>query len=106
MESPSFLCTDACLPFFFAFFFLIYRGVEKTLGHIQIVPYLLKLCAVAVGLYFIIMGCSHSYVGTSVRKHGANIESEGLGSVLIIILGVAIMTLPLYSRYVKFRKEN
>jgi hypothetical protein len=106
MGCISLLCTDMLLPFFFALYFIIYRAVDKHLGHIRIVPYILKLSTIALGLYLILVGCTQSLVGTSLKKHGPNEVTEGLGSVFVIILGVAIMMLPLYSKYVRFSKNE
>jgi hypothetical protein len=106
MGCATFLTTDIWLVFSYALCFIIYRAVEKHLGHIKIVPYILKLGTVAVGLYLVFAGCSQSFVGTSVGRHAPDIKAEGLGSVYMIIAGLLIMALPLYSKYVKFKQNE
>ena len=84
----------------------LYLYIERNFsGHVM-VQYTLKIITVLCGLFLIIYACSAVLDFKVLMPSGGTSKNEIPASFFLVILGTALMTLPLYSKYIKFSNKS
>ena len=93
--------------FFTPFIYVpLYLYIERSFSSHVLVQYTLKTITVLGGLFLIFYACSASPDFKVLMPSGGTAKNEIPASIFLIILGAALVTLPLYSKYVKFSNKN
>lgn len=90
-------------PFIYVFLYLL---IERNFSHYTLVQYMLKIFTVLGGLSMIIYACTASLDLSVLMPSRGGAKNYVPASIYLVIVGVAIMTLPLYSKYIKFSNRN
>ncbi len=84
----------------------LYLYIERSFNRHALVQYILKIITVLGGLSLVIYACTAPLdFKVLMPSHGTS-KNEVPASFFLVILGTALMTLPIYSKYIKFSNEN
>lgn len=93
--------------FFMPFiYFLIYLYIERKFSNHARVQYALKILTVSGGLFTIIYACTAPLEFSVLMPGRPGMKNYVPGSIFLAIVGAATMTLPLYSKYIKFSNKT
>lgn len=93
--------------FFTAFIYVpFYLFIERNFSHYTLVQTILKIFTVLGGLFIIIYGCTAPLDFTVLMPSRGGAKNYVPASIFLVIVGVATMTLPFYSKYIKFSNRN
>ena len=84
----------------------LYLYIERNFSGHVIVQYTLKIITVLCGLFLIIYACTAALDFKVLMPSGGTSKNEIPASFFLVILGTALMTLPLYSKHIKFSNKN
>ena len=84
----------------------LYLYIERTFSRQALVQYVLKIITVLGGLSLIIHACTAPIDFKVIMPSHGTSKNEIPGTFFLVILGTALMTLPLYSKYIKFSNTN
>ena len=92
--------------FFIPFiYFPIYIYIERQFSNHVMVQYALKIFTVLAGLFTIIYACTAPLEFSVLMPARAGTKNYVPASIFLVIVGAATMTLPLYSKYIKFSNK-
>lgn len=93
--------------FFIPFIYVpLYLFIERSFSHYTLVQYILKLFTVLGGLFIIIYACTVPLDFTVLMPSRGGAKNYVPASLFLVIVGVATMALPFYSKYIKFSNRN
>lgn len=93
--------------FFAPFIYVaLYLYIERSLSSHALVLYTLKTITVLGGLFLIFYGCTASLDFKVLMPSGGTAKNEIPASIFLVILGAFLLTLPLYSKYVRFTNNS
>lgn len=93
--------------FFTPFIYVpLYLYIERNFSHHALVQNMLKIFTVLGGLFMIIYACTTPLDFMVLMPSRGGAKNYVPASIFLVIVGVAIMTLPLYSKYIKFSNRN
>ena len=84
---------------------VLYLAIERNLSQYALVQYMRKVFTVLAGIFLIVFACTTTFdfsVYLPARGGGSGIPT----SIFLAIAGIALMTLPLYSRYIKISNRS
>jgi len=84
----------------------LYLYIERSFSRHALVQYILKSITVLGGLALIIYGCTAPLDFKVLMPSRGTSKNEVPASFFLVILGAALMTLPIYSKYIKFSNTN
>jgi hypothetical protein len=84
----------------------LYLYVERRFSHHTRIQYILKISTVLGGLSLVLYACTTPLDFKIIMpSHGG--PNNGIpASIFLVILGIAAMALPLYSKYIKFSNKK
>ncbi len=91
------------VPFIYV---LLYLFVERRFSQNALVQNILKIITVIGGLFLIAYACTISMDLMVLMPSGGTAKNYVPASMFLVIVGVAIMALPFYSKYIKFSNRN
>ena len=93
--------------FFTPFIYIpLYLYIERNFSHHALVQYMLKIFTVLGGLFMIIYACTAPLDFTVLMPSRGAAKNYVPASLFLVIIGVATMALPLYSKYIKFSNRS
>jgi uncharacterized membrane-anchored protein len=93
--------------FFIPFiYFPLYLYIERSFSHHALVQNMLKIFTVLGGLFLIIYACTIPMDLTVLMPSRGAAKNYVPTSIFLVIVGIAIMALPFYSKYIKFSNRN
>ena len=93
--------------FFIPFiYFPIYLYIERKFSNHVMIQYALKTFTVLSGLFTIIYACTAPLEFTVLVPGRPGMKNYVPGSIFLVIVGAATMTLPLYGKYIKFSNKT
>ena len=93
--------------FFIPFiYFPIYLYIERKFSHHVMTQYVLKTFTVLCGLFTIIYACTAPLDFPVLVPGRPGMNNHVPASIFLVIVGAATMTLPLYSKYIKFSNKT
>jgi hypothetical protein len=87
-------------------YILLYLFMERNFSHYTLVQYILKIFTVLGGLFIIIYACTAPLDLTVLMPSRGVAKNYVPASLFLVIVGVATMALPFYSKYIKFSNRN
>jgi hypothetical protein len=84
----------------------LYLYIERSFSGHVLVQYTLKIITVLGGLFLITYACTAGLDFKVLMPSGGTSKNEIPASFFLVILGTALMTLPLYSKYIKFSNKS
>jgi hypothetical protein len=84
----------------------LYLYIERSFSHHALVQYILRIITVLGGLSLIIYACIAPLDFKVLMPSRGTSKNEVPASFFLVILGAALMTLPIYSKYIKFSNKN
>ncbi|MBV5340280.1 MAG: hypothetical protein J0665_12105 [Deltaproteobacteria bacterium] len=91
------------IPFIYV---LLYLYIERNFSHHALVQSMLKFFTVLGGLFLIIYACTISMDFMILMPSRGTAKNYVPTSTFLVIVGIATMTLPFYSKYIKFSNRN
>lgn len=88
------------------FYVPLYLYIERSFSSHVLIQYLLKIITLLGGLSLIVYACTASLDFNVLMPSGGTSKNEIPASFFLVILGAALMTLPLYSKYIKFSNKS
>jgi hypothetical protein len=89
--------------FFAPFIYVpLYLYIERSFSHHARVQYVLRISTLLGGLLVIIYACTTPLDFMVLMPSRGGAKNYVPASIFLVIAGVAIMTLPFYSKYIKF----
>lgn len=93
--------------FFIPFlYFPLYLYIERAFRQHVMVQYALKTFTVLGGLFTIIYACTAPLDFPVLMPGRPGMKNDVPASLFLVIIGAATMTLPLYSKYIKFSNKT
>jgi uncharacterized metal-binding protein len=93
--------------FFIPFIYVpLYLYIERSFSHHALVQNILKIFTVLGGLFLIISACTTPMELAVLMPSRGTAKNYVPASIFLVIVGVATMTLPLYSKYITFSNRN
>jgi len=84
----------------------IYLYTEKSFSRHRLVQYILKIITVAGGLSLIIYALAVPLDFKVLMPSRGAAKNEVPASYFLVIVGVTLLTLPLYSKHIKFSNSS
>jgi hypothetical protein len=84
----------------------LYLYIERRFSDHVLVQYTLKIITMLGGLLLTIYASTVSLDFKVIMPSGGTAKNEIPASFFFVILGTALMTLPLYSKHIKFSNKN
>jgi len=84
----------------------LYLYVERNFKNHATLQYILKIFTVLGGLLLVVYACTTSFDFKVLMPSRGGPNHDIPASIFLVILGTAAMTLPLYSKYIKFSHKN
>jgi amino acid permease len=91
------------IPFIYV---LLYLYIERSFSHHALVQNTLKIFTVLGGLFLIIYACTMPMELTVLMPSRGTAKNYVPASIFLVIVGIATMALPFYSKYIKFSNRN
>jgi amino acid permease len=85
---------------------LLYLYIERSFSHHALVQNMLKIFTILGGLFLIIYACTLPMDLTVLMPYRGSTKNYVPASIFFVIVGIAIMALPLYGKYIKFSNRN
>jgi hypothetical protein len=93
--------------FFVPFIYVpLYLYIERSLSHHALVQNVLKIFTILGGLFLIIYACTIPMDLTVLMPSRGVAKNYVPTSIFLVIVGIATMALPFYSKYIKFSNGN
>lgn len=93
--------------FFTPFIYIaLYLLIERNFSHYSLIQYVLKIFTVLGGLLLIIYACTAQLDCTVLMPSRGGAKNYIAASLFLVIVGIATMALPLYSKYIRFSNSN
>ena len=93
--------------FFIPFIYVpLYLYIERSFSHHALVQNMLKIFTVLGGLFLIIYACTIPMDLTVLMPSRGAAKNYVPTSIFLVIVGIATMALPFYSKYIKFSNRN
>lgn len=93
--------------FFIPFIYiLLYLYIERSFSHHALVQILLKIFTVLGGFFLIIYACTIPMDLTVLMPSRGSAKNNVSISIFLMIVGIATMALPFYSKYIKFSNSD
>lgn len=93
--------------FFTPFIYIpLYLFIERNFSHYTLVQYILKIFTVLGGIFIIIYACTAPLDFTVLMPSRGGAKNYVPASLFLVIVGVATIALPFYSKYIKFSNKN
>lgn len=93
--------------FFIPFIYVpLYLFIERNFSHYSLVRYMLKIFTVLGGLFIITYACTATLDFTVLMPSRGGAKNHVPASIFLVIVGVATMALPFYSKYIKLSNRN
>jgi hypothetical protein len=93
--------------FFTPFIYVaLYLYIERSLSNHVLIQNTLKTITVMGGLFMIFYACTASLDFKVLMPSGGTAKNEIPAPIFLVILGATLVTLPLYSKYVKFSNKS
>jgi uncharacterized membrane-anchored protein len=87
-------------------YFAFYLYVEKSFGQHALVRNMLRILTVPGGLFLIIYAWTIPMDFSVLMPSRGAAKNDVPASIFFAIVGIATMTLPFYSKYIKFSNKN
>jgi hypothetical protein len=84
----------------------LYLYIERNFSHHAMVQYILKILTVLGGLFLVFYACTTPLDFKVLMPSAGGPNRDVPAAIFLVILGIAAMTLPLYSKYIKFSNRN
>jgi amino acid permease len=91
------------IPFIYVPFYLY---IERGFSHHALVQNMLKIFTMLGGLFLIIYACTIPMDFTVLMPSRGAAKNYVPTSIFLVIVGIATMALPFYSKYIKFSNSN
>jgi amino acid permease len=93
--------------FFAPFIYVpLYLYIERSFGHHALVQIMLKIFTMLGGFFLIIYACTIPMDLTVLMPSRGATKNYVPTSIFLVIVGIATMALPFYSKYIKFSNRN
>lgn len=93
--------------FFIPFIYIaLYLYIERTFNHHILTQNILKIFTVLGGLLIIIYACTNSLDFKVLMPARGGTKNYVPGYLFMVIIGIAIITLPVYSKHIKFSNKE
>lgn len=93
--------------FFIPFIYVpLYLFIERSFSHHALVQNMLKIFTELGGLFLIIYACTIPMDLTVLMPSRGAAKNYVPASIFLVIVGIATMALPFYSKYIKFSNRN
>lgn len=83
----------------------LYLYVERGFSRHALVQCILKIITVLGGLFLIIYACTAPLDFKVLMPSRGTSKNEVPASFFLVILGIALITLPIYSKFIKFSNK-
>jgi hypothetical protein len=87
-------------------YFPLYLYIERNFRHYALVQNMLKIFTVLGGLIMIVHACTVPMDFAILMPARGGAKNYVPASIFFVIVGVATMTLPFYSKYITFSNRN